>query len=353
MLIKDSVLKYSSKIDEDTGFLKLRGAVARSGIQEYYGYELGLEGDASFDTYNLYRPDAVVFSDETLKTFESLPVTNNHPSAHLSVENIKDNQTGMFTSPKIENGLITGSITLTDLETIADIRQGKKLELSVGYKSELEQQKGVAPDGTPYDFIVKSISANHLALVESGRAGDECRLIDNKGQKKMSKIKLNDVDFEVEDQLKQAVESAMVKLQDSIVQKEKEITQLKKEKDTLQGEKDAIQSAQLSDSDIKKLIKSRTLLVDQASKIVDSDLVELSDNDIKKQVIVKIFDHKHEELKDKSSDYIDALYSGAIKINDSRNKTNGGIKGAGKKVATPLTKEVSARDKYINSLKGN
>ena len=44
-IINDRVSLVDNNIDESTGFMHSKVVMCRSGIQEYYGYELGITGD--------------------------------------------------------------------------------------------------------------------------------------------------------------------------------------------------------------------------------------------------------------------------------------------------------------------
>ena len=52
-------------------------------------------------------------------------------------------------------------------------------ELSLSYRYTPDFESGTTPDGEPYDFIMRDISANHVALVEEGRAGDDVLVADS------------------------------------------------------------------------------------------------------------------------------------------------------------------------------
>ena len=59
------------------------------------------------------------------------------------------------------------------------INNGFMRELSLAYQYKPEFKKGTF-DGKPYDFIMRNIRANHIALVEEGRAGKDVLVYDSK-----------------------------------------------------------------------------------------------------------------------------------------------------------------------------
>jgi hypothetical protein len=60
------------------GYLVADVRAARTGIYLYRGDEVDMP---TMDVVRVYRPPETVFSKETLKSFTSLDVTNEHPSA--------------------------------------------------------------------------------------------------------------------------------------------------------------------------------------------------------------------------------------------------------------------------------
>jgi hypothetical protein len=68
-------------------------------------------------------------------------------------------------------------LALMDKGAIEAFEAGKR-ELSAGYTCDIEWTSGTLDDGTEYDAIQRNIRGNHLALVDRGRAGPECRIGD-------------------------------------------------------------------------------------------------------------------------------------------------------------------------------
>jgi hypothetical protein len=53
-----------------------------------------------------------------------------------------------------------------------------KDDLSLGYHCVYIPEPGIAPDGTPYDYIQRRMRGNHVADVWNGRCGDEVSVLD-------------------------------------------------------------------------------------------------------------------------------------------------------------------------------
>jgi hypothetical protein len=105
------------------GWVKFDGYIARSGILEYR------RADGS--TWREYRPPEE--NAAAVKTFDSVPLTNDHPrEGLLTAENTREFQVGTVSNPQEDGEKVRASVLCTDAATIADI-EGGKAELSCGY----------------------------------------------------------------------------------------------------------------------------------------------------------------------------------------------------------------------------
>lgn len=73
----DAVAISGTRTTND-GYLVADCRVARTGIQEYMGYELGDGKDAS-KVYRIYRPEDEVFKKDALQSYAYRPITLGHP----------------------------------------------------------------------------------------------------------------------------------------------------------------------------------------------------------------------------------------------------------------------------------
>ena len=166
---------------EPEGYLLcLNVPVARTGTQEYLPEELGLLGGGSL--VSVYRPEAEVFSPETIASFEGMPVTNDHPPEGVDVSNIRALQKGHAHNIRRGNGeetdLLLADLIITDPKLIDLVLSGKR-EISCGYTYELCEENG--------QYIQRKIRGNHVAVVDAGRAGPRVSIKDNKPEPERSK----------------------------------------------------------------------------------------------------------------------------------------------------------------------
>lgn len=139
---------------------------------------------------NIYRSPEEVFSIKSIASFQGKIVTDNHPPELLNPENAQRYCKGSVDNVRQsseEKDLLLADLIVYDKRLIKEILEKEKREVSCGYEFELQKNK----DGT-YSQI--NIIGNHVAIVENGRAGDRCRVLDsinNEGGTKMEdKIKI-------------------------------------------------------------------------------------------------------------------------------------------------------------------
>jgi uncharacterized protein len=163
------------------GYLAVRAKAARTGVYAYDGTEIDPDnkhGLRDAGTVHVLRDEATVFDEAAVRSFIGKPITDDHPMNPVTAANWKDHARGMVMGAKWEEGgYLAFDLLLTDAATIKKVDEGKR-ELSNGYATELEFGDFAAPDGTKCAARQVKISGNHVALVDRGRAGAECRIAD-------------------------------------------------------------------------------------------------------------------------------------------------------------------------------
>lgn len=322
--IADRLPPGKASIDEVTGFLTAPVTLARVGVQYYYGYELGLK-DRGFDRIGVFRSPEEVFKKDSIVTFVNLTVTDDHPSELVTVDNIKQLQMGSVSDVKAdhEKGVLTGVVTVTDAQQIQKLKNGK-FEVSVGYTNDLRPLAGTY-NGESYEYIQTNIIANHLAIVDNGRCGPDCKIVtDNKkGGETMPVIIIDGLEYETDNkQLAQAIKNQQKawdaekeKMDQEEEEKEKEKEEEMKDalaqRDKALAERDAALADKLSDADISKMVHERAEVIATARTILGDKMPECDcAREIKTAVVNHVFDGA--DLKGKSDDYVTAMYDMAI-----------------------------------------
>jgi hypothetical protein len=137
---------------------------ARAGWQNYRSSELDHPGDAII---HVFRPVDQV--RKSAPSFESVPLTLDHPDELLTAADAGSRSVGIVTSVAYDNKTdqLRGDLLVWGQEAIQDIARGRR-ELSAGYDAAYVQRA----EG----FEQRNIRGNHVALVIAGRSGEAQRI---------------------------------------------------------------------------------------------------------------------------------------------------------------------------------
>ena len=175
MQFTDSATLTGPRITAD-GYLVAEVRCARTGCQDYLASEMGLDGDGAI---TVYRPEAVVFSKDSMATFAGKPVTVGHPAEAVTADNWRSHAVGDIGEDIARDGeYVRVPIKLMDAAAIKAVQDGTR-EISMGYSTPIAMQDGIAPDGTAYQAVQTGpIRINHLAIVAKARGGESLRIGD-------------------------------------------------------------------------------------------------------------------------------------------------------------------------------
>jgi hypothetical protein len=168
----ESLGKHTSYTPE--GFLVCKDvAIGRIGMMLYGPGETPVEvgGDG---VARIERDAAELFKPETIASFNGKPVTNDHPTVGVTVDNWRDLAMGYVMNTRrgsgTEDDLMLADLVLTDKGIIEEVLAGKR-DVSSGYDNDYYQ---TAPGfGRQVNII-----GNHVALVQRGRCGSRCSIKD-------------------------------------------------------------------------------------------------------------------------------------------------------------------------------
>lgn len=328
MIFSDKVSTSAVRKTSD-GYLVADAAVARTGIQNYLGREVG---KPEMQIVRVYRPDKSVFAKDAMKSYAHRPMTNDHPADPVTSENWKDVAIGQTGGDVMRDGdFVRVPLVLMDQAAINDFEAGK-VELSMGYSADIVFQSGVTDSGEEYDAIQTNLAMNHLALVNKARGGDKLRIGDsgnagiihpahtNEGghmaDSNLRKVIVDGLSVETTDQGAQAIDKTKqvgdakaenVALADShkaaIAAKDAEIAKKDAEIDSL---KSKVMDAAMLDA----AVAARADLITKAKAVADQDYAGKSDAEIRKMAVAKKFGD--EAVVGKSAEYIEARFDIAV-----------------------------------------
>jgi hypothetical protein len=160
------------------GFLLVRDVpVARCGVQLYRQGEIpGI--DANDDGWiEVDREPSEVFRPASIASFSGKPIVEDHPYQLVNPSNYADLALGHIGNPRrgenTDHDLLLADLLFTTDKGIALVRGGGKRALSVGYNAYYERAgKGLGRQ--------KDIICNHIAVVDEGRCGERCTILDGR-----------------------------------------------------------------------------------------------------------------------------------------------------------------------------
>ena len=185
MIEKIALDAQSKRTYDENGFLHVSiSPLTRVQVAPYRGceipgwQELGLEPER---IYKGYRPASELSKPDTIESVNGIPIQLAHHMDYADnpAKNTRVGSTG--TDGAFHSPFLTNSLHIQDKNAIDRINDGSMRELSLAYRYKPVFQSGETPDGEKYDFVMTDISANHLALVDEGRAGHEVLVYDSKG----------------------------------------------------------------------------------------------------------------------------------------------------------------------------
>ncbi|WP_346827289.1 DUF2213 domain-containing protein [Serratia inhibens] len=154
--------------------------ISKANVCPYFGREipnheaLGLDPDK---IYRLWRhPDEL---KKAAATFNNIPLLNIH-IPDFPGDPPRESRVGVTHSNAAFDGMyLTNGLSVWDNSAIAGIETEEQEELSSSYQYVADMTPGTTPTGEVYDGIMRDIIGNHVALVETGRAGSDVLVADS------------------------------------------------------------------------------------------------------------------------------------------------------------------------------
>jgi len=165
---------------DDNGYLHVeKSHISKAQVAPYYGREIpgwqerGLEPDKIYHGWR--SPEEL---EKSVSTWEGLPLQVEH-HVDSAVEPQKAHRVGTVGMPAAwSEPYLDAPLVVWDQAAIDHINDGTIRELSCCYWYEPVFEAGIV-DAQPFDFKMTKIRGNHVALVESGRAGHDVLVADS------------------------------------------------------------------------------------------------------------------------------------------------------------------------------
>lgn len=188
LMVKDTyVFDFKSTRMEDTnGFMIVpKSHITKETINPYYGYEIPGWEEVEYNGRPL-DPDKIYYGlrpgDELEKAapkWPMKPITMGH--VDIDADHIPDDKIIGSTGSNVEwnSPFIDIDTTIWRKEAQDAIKSKECTEFSCAYGFEPDFSRPGTFKGQKYDFVMRNIDPNHLALVPEGRVGSEARVADS------------------------------------------------------------------------------------------------------------------------------------------------------------------------------
>ena len=178
--MKKDVLAFDKatvrKVDQDGKLHIAISHITKAMVCPYFGHEIPNYKELGLDAntvYNLLRDPQEL--EKAAHTFNKLPILSKHEPVFVGLtdQDFKPHLIGFSGDDAVYNApYVDNSLVIYDSVAIAAIEQSAQKEISCGYRYKPVMTKG-SYDGVEYDGVMTDIVGNHIAIVESGRAGSD------------------------------------------------------------------------------------------------------------------------------------------------------------------------------------
>lgn len=287
--------------------------MTKVGVFPYLGRTISpeLEPDR---VYMVLRPEEELTKSETLKSLEKIPFVNEHTMLGKDFTPAEDKgiEGTTLTNVKVKLPLITNDLVAYTERVKNEIENNDKRDLSLGYRCKYELTPGIY-NGQPYDAIQRDIRFNHIALVDEGRMGAECRVTDNNiTYDNLDIYKNKEYDMDLKEEIKEELKKELLnggeeeineKIEEKVIDEEtpavEDEEEPKEDKRKLIDEIGGILNGKVDEEIIKTILKKAEELAYNPSETGANDACGTKDGE---EEIVKKEEKKEEKTDALSMD---------------------------------------------------
>ena len=154
--------------------------ISKANVCPYFGREIPGAEKLGLDPEKIYRlwrrPDEL---KKAVATFNNIPLLSIH-TPDFPGDPPREYRVGVtHSNADFDGTYLTNGLSVWDNSAIAGIETEEQEELSSSYQYVADMTPGTTPTGEVYDGIMRDIIGNHVALVETGRAGSDVLVADS------------------------------------------------------------------------------------------------------------------------------------------------------------------------------
>jgi uncharacterized protein len=305
------------------GFLRVDAPITRLGVLQYRNADGSPRGE-------LRHPDDWA-APLALASLASLPITDGHPPPRQSdglplvdARNAKRLAIGWTgEAVRAEGAFLRTPMMIVDAAGVAAVQRGRR-GTSTGVIVDLREEQGTH-DGVAYQYRQVNPRGNHIAIVDSPRAGTMIRVDGNQdddsgaaaeGDKHMVKVTLDGISYDAAPEVANALTKAQALGADLTLKLDAAAAASKAAVDKLTAERDAHKEKldAAEKRDVRAEVRARVALETAARQVLPeaehAKLDAMDDAAVRKAVVAATWPAL--KLDDKSPDYIAQRYDIAL-----------------------------------------
>lgn len=185
--MKNKALAFDNSVSfrwyDDDGRMHVdRSNLTRVQVAPYRGAEIPdwrEKGLSPTKIYYGYRSADELSDPETIKSVIGIPIQLNHHADTPDAPAMDTRVGSTGDQAEFDGTYLSNSLHIQNEDACKRIRDGSMRQLSLAYYYDPDFDSSGEFEGKHYDFTMRNIRGQHLALVEEGRAGRSCLVEDN------------------------------------------------------------------------------------------------------------------------------------------------------------------------------
>lgn len=309
--------KKSQRSKDENGFLIIKNnPIAKAGVFEYLHSELFADGkDVIVKVYRDFE-DLKKVKD----TFANKPIVHNHKWVGEETDQV-DGSIGSEIFIDEDNKSLNANLIIYNPKLIEAIENGLDVELSPAYTGDVEERSGMF-ESQSYAYVQSLDYANHLAVVQNGRAGKDLKIQDSKPHQTGENMKEKNTLKKIMDSLRKILDEG-AKVEDTEEKVEDEATTVKSilESEMSDSEKlEAIRALEEAKTSDEEPEEKKTEDEEVKEKVEDADADADADDETAEalsKMIEKVVEAKMEKFADAQAKQSRRIADTYTKVSDA------------------------------------
>lgn len=162
-----------SAVRNDNGILTASVKLSRTGVFPYVYSDGKVVREAKLPE-ELFKQSVIDSANGAVITDKHPAVKNDSDTGLVNNSNYSELAKGNVFNVRQDGSFLVGMEKIYDADLRSRIESGEQVQVSIGFRADIDWTPGEY-NGEKYDAVQRNIDVNHIAHVDLGRAGEECR----------------------------------------------------------------------------------------------------------------------------------------------------------------------------------